>query len=100
MKEILEYIVQVFLMIALILNMVAMIYVIYINHKRFQDDKKCWAQRDKVVEEIRELADEIEEETKKYIESHSNDCDKLADDPKECIEDEKTNDRTENTDKD
>lgn len=85
MKETLDIITQYLLIIVLVLQIAFLIYFAYINYKRFQEDKKCWEQRVKAAEEIHDLAENIENEYKKYLESKSK-----LDDSKECSKDEKT----------
>ena len=60
MKEMLEPIMEILLIVVLILQAMFLVYFTYINYRRFQEDKKCWKQRDKVADEIHDLAENIE----------------------------------------
>ncbi len=70
MKESLNYASQILLIILLILQIGVMLYLFYINHKRFEEDKKFWKNMDEETQKIKNryqlyLDEYSEEESKK-----------------------------------
>jgi len=64
------------LVILLVLQIGAMIYLFYINHKRFEEDKKFWAHLDEEVDKARRRYQQ-------YLDEH----------PLEDVENEQTGDQ-------
>lgn len=54
MKESLNYVSQILLIILLILQIGVMLYLFYINHKRFKEDKKFWKSIDEKIQKTRD----------------------------------------------
>lgn len=50
---------SVLLIILLIIQIIVMIYLLYINHKRFQEDKKFWERQEKIFEDITNDSNEL-----------------------------------------
>lgn len=52
--DILNLITKILLILLLIAQLVVMVYLFFINHKRFQEDKKFWAKLDEQIDETRQ----------------------------------------------
>lgn len=51
--DILNLITKILLILLLIAQLIVMVYMFFINHKRFQEDKKFWAKLDEQIDETR-----------------------------------------------
>ena len=52
--DILNLITKILLLLLLIVQLIVMVYVFFINHKRFQEDQKFWAKLDEQIDETRQ----------------------------------------------
>lgn len=52
--DILNLITKILLLLLLIVQLIVMVYVFFINHKRFQEDQKFWAKLDEQIDEARQ----------------------------------------------
>lgn len=52
--DILNLITKILLILLLIAQLIVMVYMFFINHKRFQEDKKFWAKLDEQIDEARQ----------------------------------------------
>lgn len=52
--DILNLITKILLILLLITQLIVMVYMFFINHKRFQEDKKFWAKLDEQIDETRQ----------------------------------------------
>ena len=52
--DILNLITKILLILLLITQLIVMVYMFFINHKRFQEDKKFWAHLDEEIDKARQ----------------------------------------------